>query len=95
MGAEKIARDRFPMDDVSFVDLVIWRVPQPVRGCDHHYKYRLAYIEGDVCVVRFDNEAGKDDHKHIGSREVPTIFVSIEQLYDDFYEEVDLWRMTR
>ena len=95
MGAELIARDRFPIDDHSFVDIVIWRVPQPVRGCSHFFKYRLAYIESDRCVVRFDNETGKGDHKHIGRRESKIEFKSIEQLYDAFYEEVDLWRMTR
>lgn len=95
MGAEQIAKDRFPIDEDAFVDLVIWKVPQPVRGCNHLYKYRLAYIEKDVCVLRFDNEAGKGDHKHIGRREFPLVFVSINQLYDDFYKEVDQWRMTR
>ena len=66
MGAELIARDRFPLDDNSFVDLVIWLVPQPVRGCEHFYKYRLAYIEHDHCVVRFDNEAGKGLYRTLG-----------------------------
>ena len=95
MGAECIARDRFPLDDDSFVDLVIWRVPQPVRGCTHQYKYRLAYIDHDLCVIRFDNKAGKGDHKHIGVDESPFEFVGIAQLYDEFYKEVDLWRLTR
>ena len=95
MAAELIAKDRFPIDDNGFVDLVIWKVPQPVRGCTHLYKYRLAYIENDVCVVRFDNEAGKGDHKHIGRREFPIVFKSINQLYDDFYKELDQWRIIR
>jgi hypothetical protein len=95
MGAEQIVQDRFPIDDNSFVDLVIWRLPQPVRGCDHSYKYRLAFIENDLCVVRFDNEAGKGDHMHIGRREFPFHFKSISELYDDFYKEVDKWRATR
>ena len=95
MAVELIAQDRFPLDDHSFVDLVIWRLPQPVRGCSHSFKYRLAYVEKDHCVIRFDNEAGKGDHKHIGRHESLIQFVSIARLYDDFYEEVDQWRQTR
>jgi len=95
MNARLIARDRFPVDVGSFVEMVIWEIPQPLRGCSHRYKYRFAYVENDVCVVRFDNETGKGDHKHIDRHEFPIIFVSINQLYDDFYKEVDQWRMTR
>ena len=95
MAAELIAQDRFPLDDHSFVALVIWRLPQPVRGCSHSFKYRLAYVEKDHCVIRFDNEAGKGHHKHIGRHETRIQFVSIARLYDDFYEEVDQWRQTR
>ena len=95
MMAELIAQDRFPLDDHSFVDLVVWRLPQPVRGCNHSFKYRLAYVEKDHCVIRYDNEAGKGDHKHIGRHETMIHFISIARLYDDFYEEVDRWRQTR
>ncbi len=55
------------------VELVIWRVPTPLRGSAHLFKYRLALIVDDVCVLRYDNEAGKGDHRHIGNREVPMI----------------------
>jgi len=27
-------------------------------------------MDKDKCVLRYDNEAGKGDHKHIGSEEV-------------------------
>jgi len=44
-------------------------VPLPVRGSRHSYKYRFALIVNDVCVMRYDNEAGKGDHRHAGSQE--------------------------
>jgi hypothetical protein len=33
-----------------FVEMVIWQVPQPVRGSSHSFKYRLALIADGVCV---------------------------------------------
>ena len=39
---------------------VVWRVPAPFRGSDHHFKYRLALVAEGVCVLRFDNEAGRE-----------------------------------
>lgn len=54
------------------MELVIWRVPDPVRGSAHGLEYRLALVVDGVCVLRYDNEAGKGDHKHVGEREMPT-----------------------
>ncbi|MDO2777987.1 toxin-antitoxin system TumE family protein [Escherichia coli] len=39
--------------------------------------------------MRYDNERGKGDHKHIGSQEVSTSFVTIEQLLADFLADVE------
>jgi hypothetical protein len=38
-----------------------------VRGSRHQYKYRLVLVVNDDCVLRYDNEAGKGDHKHVGA----------------------------
>jgi hypothetical protein len=44
------------------------------------------------CVVRYDNEAGKGDHKHLGENEIPYVFDTIQTLLDDFWNDVDNWR---
>ena len=59
------------------VEAVVWRVPVPVPGCAHPYKYRLYCGRAGVCLVRYDNERGKGDHKHLGDVEVPYEFVSM------------------
>ena len=41
------------------------------------------------CVLRFDNEAGKGGHYHIGDAEFPYRFESPEQLLSDFWRQVD------
>ncbi|EEJ5468907.1 hypothetical protein AU693_001833 [Salmonella enterica subsp. diarizonae] len=88
MSAKLITKSKQYFPDGSFMEIVIWLVNPPVRASQHEYKYRLAYVENNVCVVRYDNEAGKGDHKHIGSDEIATTFTSISQLCKDFETDV-------
>lgn len=85
-------RERYLVGEDRFAEIVIWRVPSPVRGSAHEYKYRLAFVVGDVCVLRFDNEAGKGDHMHIGGRETEYVFKTPRQLIADFWEAIETWR---
>ena len=39
--ADLLQRERFDFDDGAILEMVIWRVPPPVAGCRHPYKYRL------------------------------------------------------
>jgi len=71
---------------------VVWRLPTPSRGSRHGFKYRLAYVANGRCVLRFDNEAGKGDHMHIGETEVPYAFTDLETLQSDFWQAVSLQR---
>ncbi|HYN76906.1 MAG TPA: DUF6516 family protein [Lamprocystis sp. (in: g-proteobacteria)] len=90
MPAVAIHDIRRTLTDEAFVELKVWEVPEPVRGSDHPYKYRLVLVMNDRCVLRYDNEAGKGDHKHVGADELeaPYQFVSRQQLLDDFFAEV-------
>jgi hypothetical protein len=63
-----------------------------VHGSEHVYKHALAYVVDEVCVIRYDNEAGKGDHKHIGDIEISYDFNAPEILLSDFWRDVDLWR---
>lgn len=92
MKADLLQDDRFPLDESSFVEIVIWRLPRVVPGSPHRFKYRLAYVESDVCVIRYDNEAGKGDHRHVGKREQAYDFTDAETLGADFWADVDEWR---
>jgi len=92
MPAELLLRTRLALSETTFVELVIWRVPKPVPGSPHNFKYRLALVSEDVCVLRYDNEAGKGDHKHLDDREVPFDFTDLEQLQTDFWADVVEWR---
>jgi hypothetical protein len=78
----------------AFVELRIWRVPEPVHGSMHDYKYALAYVVAGQCVIRYDNEAGKGDHKHLGAVEMLYVFTTPAKLLADFWFDVDQWRLT-
>jgi len=82
-------KQRIAINESDFAELVVWQVPTPVRGSGHDYKYRLALVVKGHCVLRFDNEAGKGDHYHIGNAEFPYRFESPERLLSDFWRQVD------
>ncbi|EXJ13363.1 toxin-antitoxin system TumE family protein [Imhoffiella purpurea] len=88
MKAERIKTERIKLSDNRFLDIAIWRLPAPLTGSAHPFKYRLAFVDNGRCVLRYDNEAGKGDHKHIGAREVPYTFISLDQLIDDFWADI-------
>lgn len=73
----------------GFVEIVIWRVPGPVPGSDHPYKFRLAYIVSGKRVVGYDNERDRGGHRHLGDREEPYAFTTPERLMADFMDDVE------
>ena len=91
VSATLVLRQQGPVADGAFVDLFIWAVPAPVRGSRHGYKYRLALVVDGVCVMRYDNEAGKGDHKHVDGKEYAYEFVSIDRVSADFLVDARGW----
>jgi Family of unknown function (DUF6516) len=70
---------------------VLWQLPRRVAGSVHAFKYRLAYVVNGACVVRFDNEAGKGDHRHYGGRQSAYEFTTPEKLIGDFERAIARW----
>ena len=91
MKAELLLHERHQVDTKAFVELKVWHVPRSVKGSHHQYKYSLAYVVHGKCVLRYDNEAGKGDHKHTGQVESDYKFTTPEQLHADFWSDVDKW----
>ncbi|WP_305562224.1 DUF6516 family protein [Polaromonas sp.] len=73
----------------GIVEMVVWRVPEPVPPSEHAFKYRLVFVRDGKRVVGYDNERGKGDHKHLGQAELPYKFVDIETLMADFLRDVE------
>lgn len=85
---ELLKKERIKPGDDAFADVLIWNVPAPVRASTHRFKYALAYVVAGRCVLRYDNEAGKGDHKHVDDVETAYAFTTMEQLIDDFWADV-------
>ena len=95
MKAEALAQERHILTEDAFVEVVVWRVPRPIKGSAHRFKYRLALVVAGECVLSYDNETGKGDHRHVGDVETSYPFSSQEKLLADFWADVDAWRRRR
>lgn len=89
MKAACLLRERIVISENAFVEMVVWDIPKSLKGSDHFYKYRLVLVVDRECVLRYDNEPGKGDHKHLGSTEVEYQFSTIEAMLEDFWNDVE------
>ncbi len=83
MRARKVFHYKGRQGDV-LMEMVIWALPVPTAERPHGLKYRLFCGRARECIVRYDNETGKGDHRHYGLREEPYNFESLERLIEDF-----------
>ena len=79
-------------DDGSIVEIIVWELLESLPPSTHLYKYRLYYGYGGTGRVRYDNERGKGDHRHIGEHEEYYAFSTLEQLLEDFRRDIENWR---
>ena len=86
MKARQLFRYRDRQGNV-IVEMVIWALPVPTVDRQHGIKYRLYCGHGGNCLVRYDNEAGKGDHRHYGEQEEAYRFISLDRLIADFRDD--------
>jgi len=91
MKAVPLVRTRITYSASAFAELALWRVLTPVAGSRHGFKYRLVYVVDGVCVIRYDNEGGKGDHRHVAGRESSYVFTTPDQLIADFQRDIARW----
>jgi hypothetical protein len=89
MKATELLRRRVPYSETSFAELVLWQLPSPVPASKHAYKYRLAYVVNGVCVLRYDNESGKGDHRHFRGKESRYAFNGVDKLLAAFQRDIE------
>jgi hypothetical protein len=88
MKAALLFHERRLFDDGAIMEMKIWRVPQPVPPTSHRLKYTLFCGYPGRRLVGYDNERTKGGHRHLGGRELPYSFDSVEQLVADFLADV-------
>jgi Family of unknown function (DUF6516) len=88
MAAELLHRSRYVYADGALREMVLWQVP---RTANHPsgLKYRLYYGDSEGnCLVRYDNERGKGDHRHGIDEETPYRFIDVDVLVADFLADI-------
>jgi hypothetical protein len=83
MNARKLFYHKETRDDI-ILEMVIWQLPEKTTDRPHGLKYRFFCGTAKTCLVRYDNEGGKGDHRHYGDHEEMYPFQSIERLLEDF-----------
>ena len=91
MKATRAFYDRGEFPDGAVVEMTIWKVPGPVLGCVHAFKYSLFYGYPGERVVGYENERGKGDHRHYGNEESDYVFSDPDQLTRDFGADIARW----
>lgn len=81
-------REKVVRNDGAIAELVIWRLPFATPDRPLGLKYRLYFGRGGECLVRYDHESGKGDHRHVLGREMPYRFVSLAKLRRDFESDM-------
>jgi hypothetical protein len=94
MAAALVVRAKEVRDDGSIVEIAVWELPEPLPPSAHRYKYRPFFGAAGVSRVRYDNERGKGDHRHVGDQEYGYSFSTLEQLLADFQSDVERWEST-
>lgn len=91
MKAVALVLRRVVLAEDAFAEVAVWRLPQPVPPATHAFKYRLTYVVAGECVLRYDNERGKGDHRHLGTVETAYAFSTPDQLMADFSADISRW----
>jgi hypothetical protein len=72
----------------DIVEMRIWKVPSSKR-MPSGLKYSLVYISEGKRIIGYDNAEGKGHHRHYKNKEFAYDFQNVDNLIQDFYEDVD------
>jgi hypothetical protein len=93
MVAILIFHSKYLYHDGAIREMILWRLPTPTKNSRHGFKYRLFYGTKDgTSFIRYDNEKGKGDHRHLGDKEEPYRFINVETLIEDFLKDINRTR---
>jgi hypothetical protein len=91
MKAVELVCTRIACSESAIAELVLWRLPKPIKGASHAFKYGLAYVVRGEGVLRYDNEVGKGDRRHFRGKESAYVFTTPDQLIADFQTDIARW----
>lgn len=90
MRARLILDSKTVLNDGRIIQRRVWKLPKPTADRPHGLKYRLYCGKEGECIVRYDNETRKGDHRHIGPTEMEESyrFISLAKLLADFEADI-------
>jgi len=89
MVARLLYRSKFVYPDGAIREMVLWELPSASAERVHALKYSLPYGLADgTCIVRYDNERRKGDHRHFAGSETSYRFKDVETLVADFLTDI-------
>lgn len=94
MAAELLTRERLLLTATAFVDRDLEGTGSGARKCATVPVSSCLDLRW-LCILRYDNEAGKGDHRHLGDAQAPYRFTGMEQMQADFWADVAEWRAGR
>jgi len=90
MKANLIYSEKYIYSDGSIREMILWQLPDKTSDRPHGFKYRLFYgLSDGTCLVRYDNETGKSDHRHFQGHEEIYQFRNVEDLVADFLADIE------
>ncbi len=90
MAAEPIFSSKFIYSDGAVREMILWKLPKKTISHPQGLKYRLHYGYPDGRTeVRYDNERGKGDHRHIKIKEESYRFIDVEALVSYFLSDIE------
>jgi hypothetical protein len=92
MGKASLILDaKTVLSDGRIIQRKVWLLPVSPTQSVHRFKYRLYCGRGGQTIVRYDNELGKGDHRHVGptEQEHPYNFTSLVRLLEDFASDIE------
>ena len=86
--AKLLFKQKLFFPDGAIAQTVIWQLPSLTDERRHGLKYSLYYGRAGERIIGYDNERGKCDHRHYRDREEVYLFSTVEQLINDFSDDV-------
>jgi hypothetical protein len=90
MRATLILDSKTVLADGRLIQRRVWQLPAPTAARPYALKFSLYCGKGGKTIVRYDNEAGKAAHRHVGAdeHEEAYAFVSLVKLLKDFQRDI-------
>ena len=81
-GCCRRAQKKVIYPDLCIAEIVVWQFLHTTPERPHGYKYRINDCTADgTAVVRYENETGNGNNKHIGALDPPYEFESLDILF--------------